>query len=141
MARPSALDSMNIGQLQQLLLTRKTEVAKLHKQRADLSKKLAKIDQKLSRIDGSVVTRGRPSGASVGGGRRRAKNARSLADMIDDALTKTGKPMSVGGIMDAVQNAGYHTTSPSFRGIVNQTLIKDKRFTSTGERGMYRLKN
>jgi hypothetical protein len=138
MARPSALDNMNIGQLQQLLLTRKNEVSKLHKQRADLTKKLAKIDQKLGRIDGAIAGRGRPPLIAVG--RKRAKNPKSLADMIHDALSKNGKPSSVGDIMDAVQDAGYHTTSASFRGIVNQTLIKDKRFTSSGERGMYQLK-
>jgi hypothetical protein len=140
MARPSALDNMNIGQLQQLLLTRKNEVAKLHKQRADLAKKLAKIDQKLSRIDGSVGGRGRGAGLVLAGGRKRAKNPKSLADMIHDVLSKNGKSAGVGDIMEAVQDAGYHTTSPSFRGIVNQTLIKDKRFTSSGERGMYQLK-
>ncbi|HEX4123316.1 MAG TPA: hypothetical protein VHY37_01215, partial [Tepidisphaeraceae bacterium] len=122
---------MNIGQLQELLLARKSEVAKLHKQRADLAKKLAQVDQKLSRIDGTVASRGRGAVAVKRGGRKRAKNAKSLADMINDALSKIGKAMSVGDIMEAVQDAGYRTTSPSFRGIVNQTLIKDKRFTSS----------
>jgi hypothetical protein len=139
MARPSALDNMNIGQLQQLLLERRSEVAKLHKQRADLAKKLAKLDQKLSRIDGSVGRRGRGAGPVLGA-RKRAKNPKRLADMIHDVLSKNGKAAGVGDIMEAVQDAGYHTTSPSFRGIVNQTLIKDKRFSSSGERGMYQLK-
>jgi hypothetical protein len=138
MARPSALDSMNIGQLQELLLARKSEVSKLHKHRAELAKKLAKIDTKLGRIDGSVGLRSRV-GAPLPAGRKRAKNPKSLADMIHDALAN-GKPAGVGDIMEAVQDAGYHTTSASFRGIVNQTLIKDKRFTSSGERGMYQLK-
>ena len=105
MARPSALDNMNIGQLQQLLVARRTEVAKLHKQRADLAKKLAKIDAKLSRIDGAVGGRGRVA-AVLGGGRKRAKNPKSLADMIHDTLAKNGK---------ARERGRYHGSGPGRR--------------------------
>jgi hypothetical protein len=45
----------------------------------------------------------------------------------------------VGEIVDAVLAGGYHSKSANFRGIVNQTLIKDKRFVSSG-RGVYQLK-
>jgi len=34
---------------------------------------------------------------------------------------------------------GYRSTSPQFKAIVNQTLIKEKRFVSAA-RGIYRLK-
>jgi hypothetical protein len=47
--------------------------------------------------------------------------------------------MSLGDIVDAVQARGYRSSSANFRGIVNQTLIKESQFTSAG-RGMYRLK-
>jgi hypothetical protein len=52
---------------------------------------------------------------------------------------KDGKPMRVGDITDAVHNAGYRSSSANFRGIVNQTLIKDKRFVAP-ERGLYQLR-
>ena len=59
--------------------------------------------------------------------------------MIEGVLGKSGKSMKVGDIAEAVQGGGYRTNSANFRGIVNQTLIKDKRFTSAG-RGVYQMK-
>ena len=47
--------------------------------------------------------------------------------------------MPVGDIMDKVLATGYKSKSANFRGIVNQTLIKDKRFAQV-ERGVYELK-
>ena len=38
--------------------------------------------------------------------------------------------MKVAAITDAVRGTGYHSSSINFRGIVNQALIKDDRFTS-----------
>ena len=58
---------------------------------------------------------------------------------MEELLSKSGKPMQVGDILQKVEDAGYHSRSANFRGIVNQTLIKDKRFTSAG-RGLYQLK-
>ena len=52
--------------------------------------------------------------------------------MIEGVLSKTGKPMGVGDIVDAVQKGGYKSNSANFRGIVNQTLIKEKQFTQAG---------
>ncbi|HEY5636503.1 MAG TPA: hypothetical protein VIS77_06330 [Burkholderiales bacterium] len=49
------------------------------------------------------------------------------------------KTMSVTEAADAVLKAGYSTTSPSFRQIVNSTLIRSGAFTRV-ERGRYRLK-
>jgi hypothetical protein len=48
--------------------------------------------------------------------------------------------MKVGEIMDAVLATGYRSGSANFRGIINQTLIKDKRFGQV-ERGVYELKS
>jgi hypothetical protein len=50
-----------------------------------------------------------------------------------------GKPMSVSEIMEAASASGYRSGSANFRGIVNQTLIKDKRFAQVS-RGVYQLK-
>jgi hypothetical protein len=80
--------------------------------------------------------RGRRVAAGGGG---RVRNEKSLNDMISGVLTKAGKPMSVGDITDAVRAGGYKSNSANFRSIVNQALIKDKRFASS-ERGMYHLK-
>ena len=62
-----------------------------------------------------------------------------LPEMLVSVLTKSSKPLPVGDIASAVKAGGYKTNSANFRGIVNQTLIKDKRFTSAS-RGIYQLK-
>jgi hypothetical protein len=58
-----------------------------------------------------------------------------------EALGKVldGKTMSVTEVSEAVQKAGYKTTSPSFRTIVNQTLINSGKFKRV-ERGKYTAK-
>jgi hypothetical protein len=126
MARPSALDSLSLADLKRLITERKKGHADLRKQRAKLLKQLAKIDKQLG---------GEPSRR---GGGTRPRNSMPLADAIAEAL-KSGKAMKVPDIAAAVQEAGYKSSSPKFTAIVNQTLIKDKRFHAT-ERGVYAVK-
>jgi hypothetical protein len=57
-----------------------------------------------------------------------------------ESVMKKGDPMGVGDIVDAVQSSGYRSRSANFRGIVNQTLIKEKKRFSSPGRGMYQLK-
>ena len=87
---------------------------------------------------------GRPpgSGAKRGPGRPpgsgRGRNAMSLVESL--AATLRGKTMGVSEVSDAVQQAGYKTTSPNFRTIVNQALIGNpKRFRKVA-RGQYTAK-
>jgi hypothetical protein len=110
--------------------TRRSEMAKLSRQREKLQKRLDAVDSRIADISGGA-----------GGGRpgSRARNSVSLQEAILQVLGKAGGPMKVGDIMDKVSNMGYRSTSANFRGIVNQTLIKDKRFVSPS-RGLYQLK-
>jgi hypothetical protein len=62
----------------------------------------------------------------------------SLVATLESVLA-SGKPMSVGDIVESVQKQGYRSGSANFRAIVNQTLIKEKQFSSAG-RGVYQLK-
>lgn len=133
MARPST-NGFSIAQLEQMLSGRRAEVQRLEKQRARLARKLDKIEQRIRGLGGSVG-RGRPRG----GGGTRARNELNLPDAIEGVLKGSGKPMKVGDIADAVQSKGYRSNSANFRGIVNQALIKDKRF-GAASRGLYQLK-
>lgn len=109
--------------------TRRLELGRLRKQRAELQRKLDGLDRVIGKIEG---------GGRMGGGSR-ARNSKSLNDTLEEVLSN-GKPMSVGDIVEAVKAAGYRSSSANFRGIVNQTLIKEnKRFAAT-ERGVYQLK-
>ena len=60
-------------------------------------------------------------------------------ETLVEVLQKAGEPMKVSDIADAVQSTGYRSNSANFRGIVNQLLIKDKRFTSPS-RSLYQMK-
>src|SRR5579862_2546001 len=130
MARPSKFDSMNIADLERILSERKSAATRLTKQRKDIQKKLDAIDRKLDKLGAS--------GRRTAGGR--ARNEKSLPETLAEVLSN-GKPMKVGAIADAVLATGYRSSSPNFRAIVNQTLIKErKRFAPSGERGTYQLK-
>lgn len=93
--------------------------------------KREQLQEKLAAIDAELASLGMRVGS--GKGRRRPRNDANLADSLVKLLT--GKTLSVTRIAEGVQKAGYSTTSPNFRTIVNQTLIKDKRIkrVSRGE--------
>lgn len=127
MPRPSSGTNLSLAALQSIMESRRGELSRLRKQRNDIQRKLDGVDRQIERIEGG----GRTSGG-------RARNAKSLNDTLADVLTGS-KPMKVGAIVEAVKATGYRSSSANFRGIVNQTLIKDDRFTAP-ERGLYQLK-
>lgn len=130
MARPSTGTNLSLSDLQNILESRRSELNRLRKQRTELQRKVDALDRQIDRIEGNG------GGRSAGG---RVRNAMSLNDSIEQVLRENGKPMKVGDIVEAVKATGYRSTSDNFRGIVNQTLIKDKRFAAP-ERGTYQIK-
>ena len=136
MARRANGSGMSIAQLEQLRAGRRQELSAKQREHSRLLARLQELEADIRRLGGSAGRRGRGGGA--GGGGTRARNAKSLIETLEDVL-KGGKPMKVGDIADAAQKSGYRSNSANFRSIVNQTLIKDKRFGSAG-RGVYQLK-
>jgi len=135
MARRANGSGMSIAQLEQLLAGRRQELNEKQREHAKLLARLHELESDIRRLGGSAGRRGRGGGA---GGGTRARNDKSLLETLEDVL-KGGKPMKVGDIAQAAQKSGYRSNSANFRSIVNQTLIKDKRFGSAG-RGVYQLK-
>jgi len=128
MARPRKTDTYSIAELRALITERRKRMIELRREHAKISKQLARIDHELSFLGGA------------GGSQRiRPRNDKNLVDLMEEVMAKKGAAMRVGDITDAVQAAGYRSSSANFRGIVNQTLIKDKRFKSS-ERGLYEVK-
>ena len=134
MARRANGSGMSIAQLEQLLAGRRQELNAKQREHSKVLARLQELEADIRRLGGSAGRRGR---GGAGGGTR-AHNAKSLIETLEDVL-KGGKPMKVGDIADAAQKTGYRSNSANFRSIVNQTLIKDKRFGSAG-RGVYQLK-
>jgi hypothetical protein len=118
-----------IDQLERILQARRGEVRKLAKKRHHIARQLQVLDRQLSRLGGGPA-------ASAGTGR--ARNEQSLVEVLESVLKGASKPMQVADITSAVERHGYHSASANFRGIVNQTLIKEKRFRQAA-RGLYQL--
>jgi hypothetical protein len=133
---PRSSNHLTIAQIESMLNSRRAQLAKLTKDRANLQKHLDSVNAKIKQLSGGAAVKGGLSLNAAG----RARNSASLISMMTSQLQKAGKPLSVSDILQGVQSAGYRSTSPNFRGIVNQTLIKErKRFSNVG-RGMYQLK-
>jgi hypothetical protein len=126
---------LTIPELERLLEARRSSVAKLQKKRAVLQSKLDELDHQIATVGGGGAVAGAAPSRTAGG---RVRNTASLGDSIA-ALIEGKGPMTVGDILDGVLAGGYRSGSSNFRGIVNQTLIKDKRFHSAG-RGSYVMK-
>jgi hypothetical protein len=129
--------TLSIADLERVIATRRAEINKLVRQRSELQKKINGLDRKIERLGGGSVNGSRRGGRVSAGGR--VLNEHSLNDTIETVLRGNGKPMKVAEIMDGVLATGYRSSSENFRGIINQTLIKDKRF-GQASRGVYELK-
>ena len=141
MARPNSGLNFNIAQLERILNDRRSELSRLERQRSELQRKLEGLDRQIFKLNGGIRgVKGR-LGAAGGGGGGRARNARSLIETLEEVMRAHGKPMKVGEILDAVTATGYRSNSANFRGIINQTLIKERKRFAQAERGTYELKS
>ena len=123
------LNEKSITELKNEIRRRERQLTTLHRKREKLVAQLSEIDEQITELGGTA------SGASpIGGGRKRYRNDSNLADALVDLLKN--QTLSVTAASIEVQKAGYKTTSPNFRTIVNQTLLRDKRFKRVG-RGLY----
>ena len=130
MAKGRPKRQSSIADLQRQLTEQRQRRTKLLSERKKLEKKMEKIDRDISMLDGE--------GGSAPSTRSRPQNDMTLPEAMANVMKK-GKAMGVTEIADAVKDSGYQSNSANFRGIVNQTLIKDKQFVSES-RGMYKLK-
>ena len=94
-----------------------------------LLQKAATVAAQIRELGGSV------NGKAVGG--NRPKNEMNLVESLSKVLD--GKTMGVAEVAEAVQKAGYQTTSKSFRTIVNIALINSGKFKRV-DRGQYTAK-
>ena len=121
------LSDMSITELQSEIRKRQRNLRSLERKRDRLVEQLRQVEADIREAGGLVA-------AVSGGGRVRPRNDQNLADSLADLLKD--QTLSVTTAAEEVQRAGYKTTSPNFRTIVNQTLLKDARFKRVG-RGQY----
>jgi hypothetical protein len=126
------LHAISTAVLQAELARRDSEVDKLQRERDSAASRLAEIDSRLALLGGSAGPIRRARRVS---GRRRPRNDMNLADSLASVLK--GRKLSVTELTQEVQRAGYRTSSPNFRTIVNQTLIKDPKRFKKVSRGVY----
>lgn len=127
------LSQLSYDDLQAELRRREKGIRKLVTRRDKLLAALEAVEQEIQAYSGVIPgSGGRRAGAIPG--RRRPRNETNLVEALAQVLK--GKTMTVTEVAQAVQDAGYKTTSANFRTIVNQTLIKSDRFKKVG-RGQY----
>ena len=134
MARRS-LATVSTNELQSELRRRVRERDKLLQKRDRLIDQIEAIDREL---DGMGVDLVDAPGAGRRGGGKRPRNELNLVDALHGVLKN--KQMGVTELAEAVQKAGYKTTSPNFRTIVNQALINNPDRFKRVQRGLYTTK-
>lgn len=129
MPKSPSLASLSVTDLHRELKRRQRGGQSLLRKRAKLLEKIRALDTQIAELGVSA------GGSGVSGGRPR--NESSLVEALSGVLK--GKTMGVSEVSDAVQKAGYQTTSTNFRTIVNQALIASGKFKRVG-RGQYTAK-
>ncbi|MFT5423411.1 MAG: hypothetical protein ACI89L_001188 [Phycisphaerales bacterium] len=131
--KPAAVGAMTTTELRAELRRRDSTLRKLENRREKLARQLAEVEGEIRSMGGTADI-GTTARGMV---RRRPRNEMNLADSLLKMLT--GKTMSVTDAAEKVVELGYRTTAANFRTIVNQTLIRDKRFKKIS-RGQYTAK-
>lgn len=131
----AGLSNVSIAELEREMQKRRGQVTRLMSKRDRLAAQVAELDREIASLGGPGSTKSGGLGVTAAGlPRRRPRNEQSLNEALRDVLK--GNTMSVTEAAEAVQAAGYQTSSANFRTIVNQTLIKDPRFKKVA-RGQY----
>ncbi|MEM9166892.1 MAG: hypothetical protein AAGB48_07680 [Planctomycetota bacterium] len=115
----------------------RAELSRRQRQSTTLLRKRDRLRAQLDAVEAELRANG-ASLAGLGSGRRRPSNAMTLVDAMHSVLD--GKEFSVTDLALEVQRSGYNTTSPNFRTIVNQTLIKNPKLFKRVARGTYTAK-
>lgn len=154
---------LTVAELEQLLDSRRSELATLKEKREALANQIADLDEQIAAATGTgggrkkvkrvkrkksakraakkavrktarKVKKTRPTTR-----RKRAKNSAPLSTFVEQALAGNKKGLTVQQIVDAVKKAGYKSKSANFNTVVYQQLYHSKKIKKAG-RGMYALK-
>jgi len=127
-------ERLTLSDLERMLQKRRSEIATLARERDQLRDRIATIDGKLRALAGKA------SANAIFSRRGRGRNPMSLVSTLTNVLSQAKKPLKVGEILEKVQASGYHSKAVNFRGLVNQTLIKQRKLFANAGRGLYQMK-
>jgi len=130
MARIPLAPGLSLSDLERMIQDGRDALRKLERRRARYQRKLDAVERRIAAVGGKGRTRG---------GLRRARNDVSLPETISAVLSQATSPLRVAEIAEKVLATGYRSGSANFRGMVNQALVKDRRFVSE-TRGVYRMR-
>jgi len=135
----SAISSLDTKTIQEELNRRQRGLPRLYAQLRKAEAKVSKLVSAISNIEGVKAKRepGRRRVTKSGAVRIRPKNDRSLIEVLASVLK--GKTLSVAEAVTKAKGAGYKTSSPNFRVIVNQALLKSNLFKKVSH-GKYTAK-
>lgn len=109
--------SLRTAELAAELKRRQRGVNVLHRRREHLMNQLENVNAQIAELGGNGI------GVTASG---KARNAQTLPDALHGVLQ--GREMSVVEAVDAVRASGYVSGAANFRTMVNQALLKDRRF-------------
>ncbi len=127
----ATLSRLSVADLHAEIRRRQRTTGTLERRHARLSAKLRALESQIEKLGGSVNGRARRGTGS------RPRNDLTLVEAL--AKVVGSKAMSVTDAAEAVQKAGYRTSSNNFRTQVNIALIKSGKFKRVG-RGEYTAK-
>ena len=132
------LTNVPLAELKKEIERRRKLLPQLIAQRDALTEQIAELQQTEASIMGVLAGRRRQRSASPRKQKRTAGNKASLAEIVAKFM-KGKEKVTVSEAMEGALAAGYNTKSKSFRGVVNQMLLKSPRFKSVG-RGEFSLR-
>ena len=132
----SKLSTMSIADLRQEIEHRQKRLPKLIAQRDALNREITEL-QGIATPEARKAAKPEAATRKIRR-RRRAKNKVGLTDALAGFMKGKAKVM-IGEAMEGVLAAGYKSNARDFRSVVNNTLLKDKRFKKVG-RGEFTLK-
>ncbi len=132
--RRSGLATVSTAKLRTELTRRERQAKQLQGRRDRLLGQLAALDKEIATADGKRAVVRTRRGRRAGAGRRQ-RNKMNLVDALRKVLAN--KTMSISDAAEAVQRAGYKTSSANFRTIVNQSLLANRKVFRKVARGQY----
>ena len=127
---------LSVATLERLLHKRKSLLETLTDRREKLQRDLAKVEQRITSLEG------RRNGSSTATRRRkRPKNAKPLAKVVTDVLSRSKTGLPLAKLSEKVLATGYKSGSSNFKNVLYQCLYNSPQVVHEAETGNYKLKN